>query len=198
MDKGQMKTGVARGAAEEYYLRKAFGRKGIITYNPSHFLEKIPYTIGLYQKDLELIGFEGGFCPIFARGTKVGSSTVLSERTNPLIYKDIQQLTLFADYHDGANPYYLGWFDFTKPAEGGEEPPKAEEPKAGEAKPEEPQPEATPAEGEAGEGEYHKIEIRLLPNRQPEAKDPKTGQRFAFFPRKEVWKPEENPFSGVH
>ncbi len=30
------------------------------------------------------------------------------------------------------------------------------------------------------------------------ARDPKTGKRFAFFPRKEVWKAEENPFSGVH
>ena len=37
---------------------------------------------------------------------------VLSSRNNPLVHENMSQLPLFADYHDGSSPYYLGWFDF--------------------------------------------------------------------------------------
>ncbi|MHC4779045.1 MAG: Hsp70 family protein [Planctomycetota bacterium] len=144
MESKSMKTGVARGAAEEFYLRSAFGKSGIITYNPSGFLEKIPYAIELYQRDLEFMGFENGICPVFPRGTRINSKTVLSGRNNPLIHEDMKQLTLFADYHDGSPPYYLGRFDLTKPREGeGAEtaPPPPEEPA--------PETETPPAEGDS-------------------------------------------------
>ncbi|MHC4600463.1 MAG: Hsp70 family protein [Planctomycetota bacterium] len=202
MESKSMKTGVARGAAEEYYLRSAFGKSGIINYNPSGFLEKIPYAMELYQRDLEFMGFERGICPIFPRGTRINSRTVLSGRNNPLIHEDMKQLTIFAEYHDGSAPYYLGRFDFTKPLEGeGDAPPP---PPAEEAAPV-PEGEAPPAEGaeegaeaEEAEDKHFKVEITLLPNRQPEARNLKTGQRFAFLPRKDIWKAEENPFSGIH
>ncbi|MHC5037122.1 MAG: Hsp70 family protein [Planctomycetota bacterium] len=198
MESKQMKTGVARGAAEEFYLRSAFGKTGIIQYNPTDFLLKIPYAIELYQRDLEFMGFDKGICPVFGRGTRIGTKTTLSGRNNPLIHADMKQLTLFADYHDGSPPYYLGRFDFTKPIEDEDAaldaPPASED--SGEGG-ETPSPEGEEKASEADD-KHFKIEITLLPNRQPEAKNPKTGARYAFFPRKEIWKAEENPFSGVH
>jgi len=212
MDKGQMKTGVARGAAEEYYLRSAFGKSGIITYNPAAFLEKLPYAIELYQRDLELIGFEKGICPIFPRGTRVGESIVLSGRNNPLIHEDMRQLTIFSDYHDGSPPYYLGWFDFSEqPIEKSEAPETTPQQETPAEQPQTPAGETPEAEAQAApetapettaqpaaDDPHFKIEIRLLPNRQPEAKVLNTGKIYKFHPRKDIWKPEENPFSGAH
>jgi hypothetical protein len=134
----------------------------------------------MYQPELEFIGYENGFCPVFRRGTKINTSTILSGSNNPLIFQGMEQLTLFADYHDGSPPYLLGWFDFTKPMEADA---GAQEGQA-----------APPADDDP----HHKIEVVLLPSRLPQARDPKTGKKYKFFARKEVWKPEENPFSGAH
>jgi hypothetical protein len=117
-----------------------------------------------------------------------------------MIHEDMKQLPIFADYHDGSPPYYLGMFDFTKPLDSDEPPPPPPPPE--EEKPEGEAAAEPDAAEEAGEAEaedtHHKVEITLLPNRQPEAKNPKTGERFKFIPRKDIWKADENPFSGAH
>ena len=42
------------------------------------------------------------------------------------------------------------------------------------------------------------LKLTLLPDRTIEAVDMKTGRKYPFQPAREHWKPEVNPFSGVH
>ena len=42
------------------------------------------------------------------------------------------------------------------------------------------------------------LKLTLLPDRTIEAIDMKTGRKYPFQSAREHWKPEVNPFSGVH
>lgn len=126
MDKELLKSSVARGACEEQALRKAFGKGGLIQYDPAGFLDRIPYAVGLCHSDLGLMGFEKGFCPIFDRGVEVGSVTILTPESNFLIHDKMTDLAVFTDYKDGSDPMYQGWFDFTSPTPDDKIPARAE------------------------------------------------------------------------
>jgi len=129
MDPGGVKAAVAQGACEEHILRRDFGGEGgLIQYLAGDFVERSPFTVGLFQKELSLVGYKGGFAPVLPRGTKVGTQVLISDNL-PILHKDSTELTLFGWYHDhelGADPGMpgfvesveprnLGWFDLTAP-----------------------------------------------------------------------------------
>jgi hypothetical protein len=175
MNKSELKTGTAVGACEEYMLRRDFGESGLIRYTSKGFLERLPCSVGLFNRDLILQGYDRGFCPVFPRGTEVNSQKVLDEKNYFLIHPRMTELALYADYHDGAMPAYIGWFDFTSPSgqiEGFSPDPDAEK--------------------------ILKIRVELLENRDIRAVNLRTGQYFNLIPKKEAWKSEEYPFSGLH
>jgi hypothetical protein len=95
------------------------------------------------------------------------------------------ELPMYADYHDGALPHYIGWFDFTAPS--------------GTLEDFTPDPEAKNRnEPEGAEGRTYKIRIDLVENRELRAVDLATAEYYSLIPVKESWKPEEFPFSGYH
>jgi hypothetical protein len=200
MDRSLMKRSVAIGACEEYTLRRSFGKGGFITYNFSDFLDKLPFSVGIHHQDLTLLGFENGFCPIFNRGAKGGDDTIIDSKTYKLFHEGMKELPIYADYRDGAQPAYIGWFDWTSPS--GEVPveslwPKKEEeaPAEGEEAPAE---ETPPAEFSLPDDGVYRIKMELLPSRKYRAYDMQTGKYYDFIPRKEKWDPQKYPFSGVH
>lgn len=223
MDKSILKRAVAIGACEEHNLRSAFGKGGFITYNFGDFLDKLPYSIGISHEDLVLLGFENGFCPIFKRGRKGGYSLVIDSKTYKLLHEGMTELPIYADYHDGAKPQYVGWFDWTAPS--GEEPleslwtqevlesagcsapqPESEE-TAEEQDPFAEPPAEEPTEvGETPESvpveiprdDVFRVKMELLPSRKMRAYDLQTGKYYDFIPRKEKWDPNKFPFSGIH
>ncbi|MFH1422427.1 MAG: Hsp70 family protein, partial [Planctomycetota bacterium] len=175
MNKSELKTGTAVGACEEYMLRRDFGESGLIQYSSRGFLERLPCSIGLFHPDLILQGYEKGFCPIFPRGTEVGTQKVLDSKNYFLIHQKMGELSLYADYYDGALPAYIGWFDFTAPD--------------GELEEFTPEPDAE---------EVMKVRIELIPNRDIRAVNLRNGKYYNLKPKKEGWKPDEYPFSGIH
>jgi molecular chaperone DnaK (HSP70) len=106
----ELKTSVAQGAAEELFLRRQFGAGGHISFESRSFLDALPYSVGLFNSHL-------GFVDIFSRGTETGATTRLDAEACHLIHEQLEDLALYADYHDGTGPQYLGWFDFSKPNE---------------------------------------------------------------------------------
>jgi len=188
IDTKELKTAVAIGACEEYVLRTTFGEEGAISYSATGFLTRVPYSIGLLDKKLELLDpvkFPNGFYTIFERGTEIripendgGAEDYtykdVSEKDVFLVHKDMEQLVVFADYHDGSPPKYLGFIDFT-------------------------QPEDSFPNWEPPEHAKDKLIIRfqLLENRELRAINLQTGEIFAFAPYKEKWD-ERYPFSGFH
>ena len=188
IDPKELKTAVAIGACEEYVLRTTFGEEGAISYSAKGFLTRVPYSIGLLDKQLELLDpakFPNGFYTIFERGTEIKmpengggpedyTHRDVSEKDVFLIHKDLEQLVVFADYHDGSPPRYLGFIDFT-------------------------QPEDRFPNWEPPEHAKDKLVIRfqLLQNRELRAINLQTGEIFAFAPHKEKWD-ERYPFSGYH
>lgn len=175
-DRGTAKTSVAAGACEEYYLRKAFGKGGLISYEPVGFLDKLPYALGVYHKDLGLVGWDTGFWPVFDRGAAVNSSVTVDERTNFLIHPDITDLPIYVDHKDGAKPQYVGYIDFRNPS--GTAPVDA----------------AAVADPNAGK---FRIKLDLLPTREILATNVQTGQQYPLIVEKSTVKPEDNPFSGI-
>jgi hypothetical protein len=112
----RLKKSVAQGAAEDAFLEKEFGGKGgLIEASTAGFLERFPYSIGLYHRDLVVAGYKNGFCPIFSRGQGSGDVKVLDEANNFLIHSKLTDLAIYAEFHDNAGPVYLGKFDFRKP-----------------------------------------------------------------------------------
>lgn len=187
-NKKNLKKAVACGACEEYALRKEFGARGLITYTPKGFLDRLPFAVGIQHRDLALMGYPRGFCPIFARGTRVGASTVLDENSAFLIHEKMADLAVFADYRDGAEPVYAGWIDFTKAVSDAELPPP---PKPVEG--EEPmQFEYTPQEG------VFAVRFDLLSNRELLATNLRTGTKHLMSTDTENWDKNRDPFSGVH
>ncbi len=185
MNRRELKTGTAVGACEEYMLRRDFGESGLINYTSEGFLERLPFTVGLFNKELVLQGYDRGFCPVFGRNTEIGAEKVLDEKSFSLIHPGMAELPMYADYHDGALPHYLGWFDFDCPS--------------GTLEEFTPDPEAKNRnEPEEAAGKTYKIRIDLIENRELRAVDLATGEYYSFMPIKESWKPEEFPFSGYH
>lgn len=109
----RLKKAVAQGAAEDSFLEREFGGGGgLISANTTGFLERFPYSIGLYHRDLTMAGYKDGFCPIFRRGQGCSAQAVLDERNNFLIHEKVTDLAVYANYHDDAVPTYIGRFDF--------------------------------------------------------------------------------------
>lgn len=105
-DERTRKTSVVQGAVEESLLRAEFGDDGGgVHYTSVDFLERLPFSIGLYSRFV-------GFRPVFARGGREGDVVLVDSRENELVKRDIEELSLYADYHDGAPVRYLGSFDF--------------------------------------------------------------------------------------
>lgn len=176
-DRGTAKTSVAAGACEEYGLRKAFGKGGLISYEPTGFLDKLPFAIGVYHKDLKLVGFDTGFWPIFDRGAAIGSKITVSEKTNFLIHPELTELNIYVDNKDGAQPSQVGYLDFRNPIGTVEVSPEelGSDPNAG----------------------SFRIRLELLPTREIVATNLQTGQQFGLVPDKLMLKAEDNPFSGI-
>lgn len=179
INKAELKKAVALGACEEYMLRSAFGEEGAISYSSRGFLERIPFSIGLLDKNLELLDprrFPHGFYTIFERGTAVRSQNTVSEKDVFLIKPDMSDtiLPIYADYHDGDEPRFLGYIDFSQPAD-----------------------RLPNYEPDEKAKEMMFIRFELLPTREVQAVNLKTGEIFAFIPHKEEWG-KEYPFSGYH
>lgn len=190
-DKKNLKRAVASGACEEYALRKEFGEKGLITYHPKGFLDRLPYSLGIMHRDLALMGYPNGFCPIFNRGAKVGEATVLDENSAFLIHEKMKDLAIFADYKDGAEPVYVGWIDFTQPTPPEKLPKRAESDAV---------PENTivlQSKISAPEGSFA-VKFELLGNRELVATNLKTRTKHVLQVETETWDPNLDPFSGVH
>lgn len=173
----ELKTAVAAGACDEYELRKFLS--GLITYKPSGFLDRLPYSVGLFHRELSLIGWERGFWPLFPRGSAHGSTKDVDEKSNFLIHPDLQELPIYADHLDGAPPRTIGFIDFRKPLDRPTDPASFSAPR---------------------ENPDAKVPLRLelLPSRELIATNLNTGQSFGMVLEKVPWVTEENPFSGVH
>jgi molecular chaperone DnaK (HSP70) len=221
MDKAILKRAVAIGACEEHTLRSAFGKGGFITYNFSDFLDKLPYSVGISHESLALLGMEDGWCPIFARGMKGGETRSINSKTYRLLHKNMKELPMYANYHDGSKASYLGWFDWTKPA--GDVPVETlwtpeliaqETGGAAQAAPCAAAKEADPFSDEAAKNDapagapaanlpipkdnVYRVKMELLPSRKIRAYDMQTGKYYDMIPRKEKWEPDKNPFGGTH
>jgi molecular chaperone DnaK (HSP70) len=177
MTTGRLKTAVAAGACDEYQLRKVLS--GLIQYKPVGFLDRLPCAVGLYHRDLALVGWQNGFWPIFPRGTPVGGVKDLDEKSNFLITPGLQELSIYADHMDGSQSQMVGFIDFTKPLDRPVDP-KIFERGAG-----------------AAEAEFP-LRFVVLPTREILAVNLKTGQSFGMVLEKPAWITEENPFSGMH
>ncbi|MCX8039643.1 MAG: Hsp70 family protein [Planctomycetota bacterium] len=196
MDPNGVKATVAQGACEEHILRRDFGSEGgLITYVSDDFTARIPYTIGLFHRELTLLGYAGGFAPVMPRGTPVGSMVLLTDALQ-VVHAKTRELTLYAYYHDhilgldaasaGAmaevQPTNLGWFDLAAP-----------EP--------EPWSESFAPEIEqqlAHIGSAFALVLVLDANRQLTLVNPRTRQCYRIREAREVVSDQENPFSGVH
>jgi len=179
INKAELKKGTALGACEEYFLRSAFGEEGAISYSSKGFLERIPYSIGLLDKNLELIDprrFPRGFYTIFERGSSIKSQVTVSEKDVLLIKPDMSDtiLPVYADYHDGDEPHFVGYLDFSQPVD-----------RLPDYKPDEECSKMT------------RIRFELSETRDIQAVNLKTGEIVAFVPNKEAWG-KEFPFSGYH
>ena len=194
-DKKNLKQAVACGACEEYALRKEFGEKGLITYSPKGFLDRLPYALGIQHKDLALMGYPNGFCPIFERGTEVGAATVLDENSAFLIHAKMADLAIFADYKDGAEPVYVGWIDFTEVANDEAIPPRPAPPGEGEGEMKNTM--MLQAENFSPEGSFG-VKFELLSNRELLAINIQTGSKHLLKVETENWDKQSDPFSGVH
>jgi len=176
-DKGTAKTSVAAGACEEYMLRKQFGKGGLISYEPTGFLDKIPFAIGVFNPDLRLVGFETGFWPIFERGTPITGSVTVSEKTNFLIHANLSELSIYVDHRDGAPPSQVGYIDFKNPI--------------GTV-----QVDAGSVGSDANAGSF-RVKLDLQPTREIVATNLQTGQQYGMVVDKHQLKAEDNPFSGI-
>ncbi len=174
-EKATAKTSVAAGACEEYGLRKAFGKGGLISYEPVGFLDRLPFAIGVYHPDLKLVGFETGFWPLFDRGAAIGTKVVVSEKTNFLIHADLDVLNIFVDHKDGAVPMQVGYVDCRNSVGTAPQDPNAA-------------PDTT--------GAAFRIQLELLPTREIVATNLQTGAQYGLVIDKMPLKAEDNPFSG--
>jgi hypothetical protein len=186
-----MKGVVAAGACDEQALGKAFGKGGLIHLESNDFSERLPYAIGMYHADLEMLGFAGGFCPIFTRGGKDGAEVPLQEESFPLIHSEMDVLPLYADYRDGEGPRPLGMLQLTEPDGNIWD----EEPNI----PHQLQLLAMKDKDEvAPEGTPFTLQMVLLEDRNVAAVHLQSGKWFRMRHSEPAPDPALDPFSGVH
>jgi molecular chaperone DnaK (HSP70) len=193
-----LKKAVACGAAEEYALRKEFGQRGLITYSPKGFLDSLPYSLGIMHRDLALMGYPNGFCPIFHRGAQVGATNVLDEESAFLIHEKMRDLAIFADYRDGAEPVYVGWIDFAEASTDvpSGPPPSTQQTIVGEGMPQEGA--LAQPDGEVPAGAPFSVKFELLGDRDIVATNLRGRTKHRLKLEMENWDPQRDPFSGVH
>lgn len=172
------KSAVAQGAVEERLLAHEFGAEGGgIHYEAVDILERLPFSIGLWGRYV-------GFRPIFGRGAREGDVALVSARENELLKRDVEELAVFADHHDGAPPRYLGALDLRRAG-------RPADPADLEVVP------AAEPEPRSGRPAFQAL-FRLRRDWEVEMVDPERGvvHRFAADPPRVD--PREDPFSGVH
>lgn len=163
-----LKSMVAQGAASEMLLRREFGSQGYIHFESRDFLNRLPYSLGMYSRFV-------GFQTIFQRGSNVGDTVVFTNERCRLIHEEIQDLGIFADFHDGTKPVYIGRVDF-----------KAHN----KAKTREPEP---------TEDSTFRIEFELQEDRHFVARKVVSGEVYDFQPNlDEDVDAAADPFSGFH
>ena len=170
----RLKTAVAQGACEAEGIQRDFGSQGLIQWEMVGSVDRLPYSIGLFSPDL--IGttqFDTGFIPIFARGTSPGEEAAVFNATHEehfLVHDKMERLALYANYHDGTSPQYLGLFDFKGPAA---------------------------PNHSADDGDFT-VTLELLADRDVRLRVPSTDATFSMEPIDERVDPALNPFSGEH
>ncbi len=175
-DERTRKTSVVQGAVEESLLRAEFGDEGGgIHYTSVDFLERLPFSIGLYSRFV-------GFRPIFQRGAREGDIVVVDSRENELVKREIEELSLYADYHDGAPVRYLGSFDFRR---------------GGRAASEEDLDLVPPPEEDSRGRVVFQALFRLRRDWEVELVNPELGTSYRLVVDPVQVDPREDPFSGV-
>ena len=203
MDRELLKASVALGACEEQSLRREFGSEGFIRYSGTDFLNSLPYSIGLLHRELSRLGYKNGFAPIFRRETKTGSISTLDSENCFLIHSEMRELALYADYHDGHAPVYIGWFDWSNP-DGKEDLDKILQPASSDEEAEEESNEefdydnAEENPEKEDDRKLFAVQFVLEPNRRIKAIDLTSGKYYLSKQVTEKWANEENPFSGIH
>ncbi len=196
MDPQGVKAAVAQGACEEHILRRDFGHEdGLIQYQSGDFLSRTPYTIGLFQKELSLIGYKGGFAPVIKRGAAVDSMVLLTDSL-PVLHARSTELTFFAWYHDhgigcdpeeanyvqGVEPRNIGWFDLVNP-DGEWTQPLHEH--------------VTAQLSGMEEGAIAKV-LYIDADQHLVLIDPWTKEMFHMKEAPDLCRDQDNPFSGIH
>jgi len=177
-DERTRKTSVVQGAVEECLLAREHGREGAgIHYRSVDFLERLPFTIGLYGRFV-------GFRPVFRRGARPGAWAVVTARENELVGRDLEDLPVYADYLDGAPVRYLGVLDFAG---------DAGRPATGEDLERFDPPDEDP-DGKL----VFQAGLRLLPNWEVEYVNPERGVVHRLALEGLAVDPLDDPFSGVH
>lgn len=129
MDPKGLKATVAQGACEEHILNRDFGASGgLIQYVTGDFTHRLPCAIGVFHKELSLLGYPGGFAPVLPRGTAVNTQVVITDALQ-VLHQHATELPLYAWFHDhplgldavsagataGVELSPLGWFDLATP-----------------------------------------------------------------------------------
>lgn len=175
-DERTRKTSVVQGAVEESLLRAEFGEEGGgVHYTSTDFLERLPFSIGLYSRFV-------GFRPFFTRGAREGDVVFVDSRENELVKREIEELSLYADYHDGAPVRYLGSFDFRR---------------GGRAAAEEDLDVVPPPEHDARGRPVFKALVRLRRDWEVEFVNPELGTSYRLVIDPVQVDPRQDPFSGV-
>jgi molecular chaperone DnaK (HSP70) len=129
MDPKGLKATVAQGACEEHILNRDFGASGgLIQYVTRDFTSNLPCSVGVFHKELSLLGYPGGFAPVLPRGTATGTQVVITDALQ-VLHQRATELTMYAWFHDhplgvdaatagataGVELSSLGWFDLATP-----------------------------------------------------------------------------------
>jgi molecular chaperone DnaK (HSP70) len=210
MDAGGVKASVAQGACEEHILRRDFGGSGgLIQYQSADFVSALPFSVGFFQPELELVGYEGGFAPVLPRGTAVNTSLVVTNNL-PVIHRNMTELPVFAWYHDhpvgtdatnsehipGVQLKNLGWFDLTKTVE------KPADVSLSEAVVAEysAHMDSKPPEGEENDEKSKPLAYVMHVDQKQNIwlTDPATDRWFGMNALPDQCTDDENPFSGTH
>jgi hypothetical protein len=174
-DERTRKTAVVQGAVEECLMAREFGRDGGgIHYASLNFLDRLPFSIGLYSRFV-------GFRPVFTRGARADETVVVDALQNELINRGLEDLPVYADYHDGAPVRYLGVFDFRRDA--------GREATFDELS-------ALPVSGDESAEPTYRVGFRLLPDWELELLDPEAGRVYRLSLEDVRIDPREDPFSG--
>lgn len=177
-DERTRKTSVVQGAVEECLLRREFGGEGGgIHYRSVDFLDRLPFSVGLWSRFV-------GFRPLFGRGAREGDKVTVSAQECELVGRDLEDLPIYADYHDGAPVRYLGFFDLR-----GDQGRPATQSELGVV--------AAAGSDEAGRPVY-RVQLRLLKDWGLELLDPESGRARRLSLDKRRLHPRDDPFSGTH